>query len=118
MKRGDVFRVAKPLAADPKRFRAFVVVSRQTLIESRFSTVVCAPVYTTRYGLSTEVAIGVEEGLRHDSGIHCDALVSVPKAVLTHFVGHLSPAQLLELDRALVAALDVDVEAIRDSAPR
>jgi mRNA interferase MazF len=118
VKRGDLFRVAKPSAADPKRFRAFVVVSRQALIDSRFSTVVCAPVYTARYGLSTEVLVGSDEGLRHDSGIHCDALVSLPKAALTQFIGRLSPVKLLEIDRALVAALDVNVEAIQGGPPR
>jgi mRNA interferase MazF len=118
VKRGDLFRVAKPSAAEPKRFRVFVVVSRQALIDSRFSTVVCAPIYTTRYGLSTEVPVGSDEGLRHESGIHCDALVSLPKTALTQFIGHLSPATLREVDRALVAALDVDVEALLGGAPR
>jgi mRNA interferase MazF len=32
--------VARPSGGDPKRFRGFVVVSRQVLIDSRFSTVV------------------------------------------------------------------------------
>ena len=48
MRRGELYRVAKP-AADPKRSRVFVIVSRQVLLESNFSTVVCAPVYRTRY---------------------------------------------------------------------
>ena len=83
----------------------FLVVSRQALIDSRFSTVVCAPVYTTRYGLSTEVPVGPDEGLRHDSSVHCDALVSMSKTSLTQFVGALSPARFPELDDALQAAL-------------
>lgn len=112
MKRGDFFRVAKPSATDPKRFRVFVVVSRQVLIDSKFSTVVCAPVYTARHGLSTEVAVGPDEGLRHDSSLHCDALVSLPKSTLTHFVGHLTMEKLIELDRALVAALGIDVTGL------
>ena len=43
MKRGDFFRVHKP-GRDPKRYRIFVIISRQVLIDSRFWTVVCAPV--------------------------------------------------------------------------
>lgn len=109
MKRGDFYRVARPSPADPKRHRVFVVVSRQVLVDSKFSTVVCAPVYTARHGLSTEVPVGPDEGLRHDSSVHCDALVSLPKAVLTHFVGSLPPARLVDLDRALVAALGIDL---------
>lgn len=112
MNRGDLYRVAKPSAGDPKRFRVFVVVSRQVLIDSKFSTVVCAPVYSQRHGLSTEVPIGPDEGLRHDSSIHCDALVSLPKSLLTHFVGILPAVRLLELDRALVVALGIDTPAL------
>ena len=113
MKRGDLYRVAKPSARDPKRFRVFVVVSRQVLVESKFSTVICAPVYTARHGLSTQVPIGPDEGLRHDSSIHCDDLVSLPKTMLTHFVGGLTRACLAELDRALIAALAIDVSTVR-----
>jgi mRNA interferase MazF len=108
VRRGDFYRVTRPGSKDPKRFRVFVVVSRQVLIDSKFSTVVCAPVYSSRHGLSTEVLVGPDEGLRHDSSIHCDALVSVSKSVLTHFVGALTPGKMAELDQALVAALGVD----------
>jgi mRNA interferase MazF len=107
VRRGDLFRVRRP-TGDPKRSRVFVVVSRQTLIDSRFSTVVCAPVFTRRDGLASQVEVGVEEGLKHDSSIHCDALVSLPKAVLTDFVGSLPSARIHMLDRALRVALALD----------
>lgn len=112
MNRGDLYRVAKPSARDPKRFRVFVVASRQVLIESKFSSVVCAPVYSAHHGFSTQVAVGPDEGLQHESSIHCDELVSLPKSALTHFVGRLSRAKLAVLDRALVAALDIDIAAV------
>jgi len=51
------------------------------------------------------VKMGIEEGLKHDSSIHCDELVSIPKTMLTHFVGTLSPYKQHELDEALKAAL-------------
>jgi len=107
VKRGDLYRVAKPSPRDPKKFRVFVVVSRQVLIESRFSTVICAPVYSTHHGLSTQVAVGIDEGLKHDSSIHCDELVSLPKSVLTDYVGSLSSEKVVELSTALRLALDV-----------
>jgi mRNA interferase MazF len=81
------------------------VVSRQTLIDSRFSTVVCAPVYSRRDGLATQVDVGQEEGLKHDSSIHCDALVSLPKPLLTDYITGLKPARLRFLDQALRVAL-------------
>jgi mRNA interferase MazF len=107
VKRGELYRVAHPSARDPKRSRVFVVVSRQVVIESRFSTVVCAPVYSAYDGLSTQVPIGVDEGLKHESSIHCDELVSLPKSVLTNFVGTLSSQKIQALNRALSIALEL-----------
>ncbi len=105
MKRGDLFRVRRPQSGDPKSSRVFAVVSRQALIDSRFSTVVCAPVYTRRDGLATQVDVGPEEGLKHESSIHCDALVSLPKPLLTDYVASLKPVRLRALDEALRIAL-------------
>lgn len=110
MRRGEVYRVLRPSARDPKKFRVFVIVSRQILIDSRFSTVICAPVYTVYDCLSTQVPIGIDEGLKHDSGIHCDELVSLPKSMLTNYVGKLSPEKLHLLERALKIALQIDDE--------
>jgi mRNA interferase MazF len=110
MRRGELYRVQQPSSRDPKKFRVFVVVSRQVLIDSRFSTVICAPVYSAYEGLSTQVAVGPSDGLKHDSSIYCDELVSLPKASLTHFIGMLSPEKLLQLDRALLIALQIDAE--------
>jgi mRNA interferase MazF len=108
VKRGDLYRVRRPGSADPRKSRVFVIVSRQTLIDSRFSTVVCAPVYSRHEGLATEVPVGVEEGLKHESGILCDALVSLPKSALTNFVGTLARGRAQKLDGALRIALAVE----------
>ena len=105
MRRGELYRVARPPACDPKRFRVFVVVSRQALIDSRFSTIICAPVYSTRHGLATQVDVGLNEGLRHDSSVHCDELVSLRKSQLTQFVGTFDTTKLKCLDDALMVAL-------------
>ncbi len=107
MKRGELYRVANPSAKDPKKSRVFAIVSRQVLIDSRFSTVICVPVYSTHDGLSTQVLIGMDEGLKHDSSIHCDELVSLSKSILTNFIGSLSPQKIEELNTALSIALDI-----------
>lgn len=106
MRRGDLYRVRKP-GGDPKRQRVFVVASRQALIDSRFSTVICAPIYTRRDGLSTQVNVGIECGLKHDSAIHCDELVSLPKQMLSDYVGSLTLAARQALTRALQVALEL-----------
>ncbi len=108
MRRGELYRVMHPSADDPKRQRVFVIVSRQVLIDSQFSTVVCAPVYTAHDGLSSQVPVGPEAGLKHASGIHCDGLISLPKARLTHYIGTLSPAQVRLLNAALKVALNLE----------
>lgn len=105
MRRGDLFRVRRPRGGDPKSSRVFVVVSRQALIDSRFSTVVCAPVYSRRDGLATQVDVGPDEGLKHESSVHCDGLVSIPKPLLTDYLSSLKPARLRALDQALRVAL-------------
>jgi len=107
VKRGDLYRVQNPSAKETRKSRVFVVVSRQVLIESRFSTVVCAPIYSQHDGLFTQVAIGVDEGLKHDSSIHCDELVSLPKSSLTEFIGTLPSVRIRDLDTALRIALDL-----------
>lgn len=109
MTRGELYRVARHHERDPKRFRVFVVVSRQALIDSRFSTVVCAPVYSLRHGLRTQVDVGPDEGLRHDSSVHCDELVSLRKSQLTQYIGSLGAAKLMLLDTALMTALGIDL---------
>ena len=108
MRRGDLYRVRRPGRDDPRRSRVFVVISREALIESAFSTVICAPVFSQHDGLATQVEVGPEDGLKHASSIHCDALVSLPKSALTDFVGSLAPGRAQELDRALRIALAVE----------
>ena len=105
MKRGELYLVRKPGSRDPRKQRVFVIVSRQALIDSRFSTVICAPLYSKHDGVSTQVLIGASEGLKHESSIHCDELVSLPKFMLSHYVGSLRAARLRELDKALAVAV-------------
>jgi mRNA interferase MazF len=107
VKRGELYRVTNPSSRDPKKSRVFVVVSRQVLLDSRFSTVVCAPIYSSHEGLSSQVAVGEAEGLKRDSSVHCDELVSLPKSALTNFIGTLSPQKLQELNHALQIALEI-----------
>jgi mRNA interferase MazF len=106
VKRGELYRVRHP-KGDPKRSRVFVIVSRAALIDSTFSTVTCAPIYSARHGLSTQVPVGAEEGLKHESAIHCDELVSLPKSALTDYVGSLAGTRLRDLNRALAIALEL-----------
>jgi len=107
MNRGELYRVYKASKTDPKRSRVFAVVSRQVLIESSYSTVICAPIYTAYDGLASQVLVGISEGLKHESSIHCDELVSIPKSLLTDYVGKLTDKKLDDLDEALAVAVGI-----------
>ena len=108
MKRGDIYLVKKPSSDDLRKRRAFVVVSRQILIDSKYAAVICAPVYSTISGLDTQVTVGIPEGLKHESAIHCDNLVSLPKSNLTDYVGSLGLEKEAQLSKALIVALAVE----------
>ena len=108
LKRGEIYLVSPAPAKGPKRRRAFIVVSRQTLCDSPADRLVCAPVNSRDEGLSTEVRVGVDEGLKHPSVINCDQLLLLPKAALSNYVGVLSDLKLRQLRAALRVALAVE----------
>ena len=108
MKRGDLYLVKEPPGQDPRKRRVFVIVSREAAIRSNYSSLICAPVYTAYDMIASQVAVGIEEGLKHESSIHCDNLVSVAKSLLTNYIGTLSGRKLGELNAALKVALGLD----------
>jgi len=108
VKRGELYRVYRGSKSDPKNYGAFIIVSRQILLDSKFSTVTCAPIYTTYDGISTQVQVGIEEGLKHNSSIHCDELICIPKNLLTDYIRKLSWKKITELQSALLIALDIE----------
>jgi len=110
MKRGELYRVFLGSKTDTKRQRVYIIVSRQELIDSAYSTLICAPVYTNYEGLSTQVPVGTEEGLKHSSAIRCDELISILKSRLTDYVGTISEEKLGSLGQALSIALGIDYE--------
>lgn len=108
MERGNLYLVRHTSPNDPRPQRPVVIVSRQILIDSRHSTVICATIHSDYEGAATQVLVGIDEGLKHDSSIHCDELVSLPKRLLTNYLGSLSPQKIQELNLALVIALELE----------
>jgi len=107
MMRGDLFRVHKGNKNDAKDYRVYLIVSRQMLIDIQFPTLICAPVRTKFGGLPTQVEVGMDEGLKHDSAVYCDELISIPKSMITNYVGRLSDSKMGEVNAALRIALAV-----------
>ncbi len=108
MKRGEIYKVAALPNKDPKKRRCFVVVSRQTLLDSKAAHAVCAPINSDGRGLDTEVQVGQEHGLKHVSWLNCDQLVRMEKSKLTDYVGSLPAAKVRALNAALRVALDLE----------
>ena len=105
MKRGELYRVYKGNKSDSKDYRVYLIVSRQLLIDSQFPTVICAPIRTNYGDLPTQVEVGVNEGLKHDCAVYCDDLISIPKSMLTDYIGGLSSTKIEEINTALRIAL-------------
>jgi mRNA interferase MazF len=81
-----------------------VIVTRESAVPV-LSSVVCALITSTFHGHVAEVEVGDDEGLSHSCAINCDNLFTLPKGVLVRQRGHLGPAKLAQLDRALTIAL-------------
>ena len=107
MKRGEIYRTRERVAERGDKPGFYVVVSRSFIAENEHvSTVICAPVYGEVLGLQTEVVLGPEDGLPRTSAVRCDFLALMFKTKLTHFVGTLSPAKTVDLNRSLARALE------------
>ncbi len=100
MNRGEIWTYR--LRAPDKR-RPVVVLSRQEVIPL-LHTVMVAPITSTRRGAPSEVAVGVQEGLKHESAVSLDHVQTVERGQLVDYVGSLSPAQMRRVCRALAVA--------------
>jgi mRNA-degrading endonuclease toxin of MazEF toxin-antitoxin module len=118
VRRGEIYRTAERVPERGGKPGFYVVVSRSFIAESDdVSTVVCAPAYSGVLGLSTEVVIGIEEGLPRTCSIRCDFLTLMFKTKLTGFVSTLAGAKLVELNRALATALELPQGPPREIGP-
>ena len=110
MTRGEIYRTTERVAERGHKPGFYVVVSRSFIARhDDVSTVICAPVYSQVLGLSTEVVVGTDDDLPHESAIRCDFLMLMFKAKLTQLIATLSPAKIAELNRALAQALELPV---------
>lgn len=110
MTRGEIYRTAERVAERGHKPGFYVVVSRSFIARHEdVSTVICAPMYSQVLGLTTEVVLGPDDGLPHESAIRCDFLMLMFKAKLTQFIATLSPAKITQLNRALAQALELPV---------
>ena len=79
-----------------------------TLALALLSSVIAAPVTSTVRGLSTEVAVGHEDGVRAASVANLDNVQLVPRSRLVRRVGRARPATMAEIWGALAVATGCD----------
>lgn len=75
--------------------------------------VTVAPITSTIKGLSSEVAVGPENGLDHASVVSLDNVVTIPVELLGRTIGFLGREQEEQLARAVVLAYDLDLPLLR-----
>jgi mRNA interferase MazF len=87
----------------PDKRRPVLVLSRQEVIPL-LHTVMVAPITSTRRGAPSEVSVGPNEGLKHDSAVNLDHVQTVERARLVSYVGSLNASQMQHVCRALAVA--------------
>jgi mRNA interferase MazF len=87
----------------PDKRRPVLVLTRQEVIPLLHSVMV-APITSTRRGAPSEVYVGINEGLKHDSAVNLDHVQTVERARLVAFVGSLDSSRMREVCQALAVA--------------
>ena len=91
----------------PDKRRPVVIVSRQEVIPM-LRTVMVAPITSTIRGSPAEVAVGVDEGLKHASAANLDHVQTVDKARLSRFIGRVPASKMRRICLALARATGCD----------
>ena len=100
-RRGDVW------LADLDKRRPVVVLTRDPLGRYLHSVIV-APVTSTVRGLSTEVPVGVADGIRVASVVNLDNVQLLERSRLQRQVGRVLPTTLREICDAMAVAIGCD----------
>lgn len=88
----------------PDKLRPVVVLTRQEVI-GLLHTVMVAPVTSTIRGAPSEVVVGANEGLEHDSAVNLDHVQTVETSRLRGRVGRLDSLKMSSVCRALAIAV-------------
>lgn len=94
--------------ADLDKTRPVVVLTRDPLGRLLHSVIV-APVTSTIRGLSTEVPLGYDDGIRHPSVANLDSVQLLSRDRFRRRIGRAQPATMMALCDALSVAVDCGV---------
>jgi mRNA interferase MazF len=85
-----------------------VLILTREMVRPHLSAVTIAPITTTIRGLSSEVAVGISNGLDGPSVVSCDNITTVPTAAIGPQIGVFLAHQEPVLSAAIRAAFDLD----------
>lgn len=85
-----------------------VLVLTRELVRHRLTSVTVAPITSRIRGLSTEVPVGVRNGLEDSSAVNLDNIATIAVADLGQQIGRLLPEQEALLTEAILSAFDLD----------
>ena len=89
------------------KFRPVLILTRE-LVRPHLTRVTVAPITSHARGLTTELPVGVANGLDHDSVVSLDNIATIDVADLGRRIGRLLPYQEFALTAAIHAAFDLD----------
>jgi mRNA interferase MazF len=98
--RGEIWLYA---FESPDKRRPVLVLSRQKAIDL-LRTIVVAPITSAAHGAPSEVHVGIDEGLKHESVVNLDQVQTVDQKRLHHFVGTVGPEKMTAVCQALLIA--------------
>jgi mRNA interferase MazF len=98
-RRGEVW------LADLDKTRPVIVLTRDPM-GRLLNAVIVAPVTSTVRGISTEVPVGSDDGIRHPSVANLDNVQLLARGRLRRRVGRARPATMAALCAALSVAVD------------
>ena len=100
VRRGEIWQYR---FAPPDKRRPVLVLTRQEVLPL-LHTAMVAPITSTIRGIPSEVVVGPDEGLKHDSAINLDHVQTVEQRLLHSYVGALSAPQMRQVCHALAIA--------------
>lgn len=85
-----------------------VLILTRELVRPHLARVTVAPITGTIRGLSTEVPVGLRNGLEKESVVSVDNIVTIPIETLGRLIGFFFPDQEAALSVAVRNAFDLD----------
>lgn len=105
MERGEVRWYTFPV---PDKTRPVLILTRSSAIRY-LNAVIVAPITTSIRGVPSEVKLTIEDGLSEDCAVNFYNVQTVAKARIGAWITNLSPERMVEVNRALIFALGIDL---------